>query len=90
MHNNQLEVSTATVRRLVSEQFPKLADEPIEELTTEGTVHAIFKVGSSVAARFPLQYGDPQVVQARLILGKHGLFSSPLGWCGITKKEIHP
>ena len=66
MHPDQLDISAATVRRLVDEQFPAWAALPVTELAGQGTVHAIFRIGDRLAARFPLQDGEPAVTRSRL------------------------
>ena len=55
IHSNQLVVSPALVSRLVSAQFPEWANLPVESVPGQGTVNAIFRIGSSLTARFPLQ-----------------------------------
>jgi aminoglycoside phosphotransferase (APT) family kinase protein len=59
MHEDQLPVGISTVRRLIHEQFPQWADLAIREVTTAGTVNAIFRIGDDLAARFPLNAQDP-------------------------------
>lgn len=58
MHPNQLTVSVEMVHELVDEQFPKWVGLPIEEVASQGTVNALFRIGDRLAARFPLQAGD--------------------------------
>ncbi|GIH03706.1 putative phosphotransferase [Rhizocola hellebori] len=58
MHADQLTLSLETVRELVDEQFPQWRRLPIRGVASQGTVNAIFRVGDSLAARFPLQPGD--------------------------------
>lgn len=67
MHANQIEVTTATVRRLVHDQFPRWADLPVSEVTSHGTVNAIFRVGTDLVARFPLQGGDVESARIELL-----------------------
>jgi aminoglycoside phosphotransferase (APT) family kinase protein len=66
MHAEQLVVTTATVRRLVREQFPSWRALPVRAVHGPGTVNAIFRVGDVYAARFPLQPEDPEGVRSRL------------------------
>jgi aminoglycoside phosphotransferase (APT) family kinase protein len=54
MHADQLHVDVPTVRRLVEVQFPQWRGLPVTELSTPGTVNAIFRIGDDLAARFPL------------------------------------
>jgi aminoglycoside phosphotransferase (APT) family kinase protein len=58
MHPNQLAVSAATVRGLVADQFPQWRGLAIRAVTSQGTVNALFRIGESFLARFPLQPGD--------------------------------
>jgi aminoglycoside phosphotransferase (APT) family kinase protein len=58
MHVDQLTVTVETVRALVDQQFPGWRSVPVERVESEGTVNAIFRIGSGLAARFPLQRGD--------------------------------
>jgi aminoglycoside phosphotransferase (APT) family kinase protein len=67
MHADQLTVSVQMVRTLVAEQFPEWANQPIRKLPASiGTVNAIFRIGDSLAARFPLRGEDPDTVGRRL------------------------
>ena len=66
MHRGQLHVDVATVRRLIDEQFPQWRRERVNEVDTDGTVNAIFRIGGDLAARFPLTGDDPDHVRALL------------------------
>ncbi len=57
MHQNQLGVTVGMVRELVVDQFPHLAAKSITEFESEGTVNLIFRIGTELVARFPLQPG---------------------------------
>lgn len=59
MHADQLHIDVPTVRRLIAEQFPRWRHEPVRALTTDATVNSIFRVGSTLSARFPLRADDP-------------------------------
>lgn len=59
MHSDQMEIELAQVRDLIAGQFPQFRDEKIVALQTAGTVNAIFRIGASHAARFPLRMADP-------------------------------
>lgn len=59
MHRDQLAVDVSTVRRLIDQQFPPWRQLPIVEVSTAGTVNAIFRIGSQLAARFPLLAQNP-------------------------------
>ncbi|SDS78025.1 aminoglycoside phosphotransferase family protein [Microlunatus soli] len=66
MHADQLHVDPGIVRGLLDAQFPQWRGLPISQLETPGTVNAIFRVGTDLAARFPLVGDDP--AQTRTIL----------------------
>ncbi|MBX6748979.1 MAG: aminoglycoside phosphotransferase family protein [Micromonosporaceae bacterium] len=66
MHADQLTIATATVRALVDEQFPAWRGLPVRRLASSGTVHAIFRLGDELTARFPLRPDDPAVARRRL------------------------
>ena len=66
MHADQLPVSSATVRRLVDEQFPAWRSLPVEHVDRAGTVNAIYRIGDQLAARLPLRAEDPGVVRRQL------------------------
>jgi aminoglycoside phosphotransferase (APT) family kinase protein len=59
MHPGQLNVTVSTVRALVAEQFPEWAGRPVQPVDSSGTVNALFRIGDDLAARFPLEPGDP-------------------------------
>jgi len=59
VHADQISISPEQVAALLADQMPVLAGMDIVALDAVGTVNAIFRIGSSVAARFPLRRGDP-------------------------------
>jgi aminoglycoside phosphotransferase (APT) family kinase protein len=59
MHNDQVHIDADSIRGMIIDQFPEHRLERIEPLETTGTVNAIFRIGSGVAARFPLRVMDP-------------------------------
>jgi aminoglycoside phosphotransferase (APT) family kinase protein len=65
MHDEQLDVPSASVRLLVAEH-PAWADLAVTRLTTAATVHAVFRVGETLSARFPLQRREPAHARAAL------------------------
>lgn len=67
MHFGQLDIDVQTVRRLVGVQFPQWDGLQVAELQTAGTVNAIFRIGDSLTARFPLTGHDPARVRASLM-----------------------
>lgn len=63
MHADQLQISIATVRRLIAEQFPPWAALPVRAVRSTGTVNALFRIGDQLSGRFPLQ--PIEVTEAR-------------------------
>ena len=63
MHEDELDVDVELVRSLIANQFPQWSRLPIHQVAPAGTVNAIFRVGESLAARLPLQAGDPNEVR---------------------------
>jgi aminoglycoside phosphotransferase (APT) family kinase protein len=66
MHADQLTLSSASVRELVDEQFPRWRDLDIKAMESPGTDNAIFRIGGELAARFPLRPGNAAEVRRRL------------------------
>jgi aminoglycoside phosphotransferase (APT) family kinase protein len=66
MHEDQLDVTVDMVRRLVADQLPRWRDVPVREVSSEGTVNAIFRIGDDLAARLPLRAQDPAEARALL------------------------
>ncbi|MGI9609440.1 MAG: aminoglycoside phosphotransferase family protein [Acidimicrobiia bacterium] len=54
MHEGQLAVGADLVRSLVDDQFPRFSHLPIDRVASDGTVHAIYRLGSELAVRLPL------------------------------------
>ena len=53
MHEGEVDIDVALVRRLVAAQFPHLADLPIRAVRSTGTVNAIYRIGDRLCARLP-------------------------------------
>jgi aminoglycoside phosphotransferase (APT) family kinase protein len=53
MHEDEVEVDDALVRRLLAAQLPDLAHLPIERIDAWGTDHAIFRLGRQLSVRVP-------------------------------------
>jgi aminoglycoside phosphotransferase (APT) family kinase protein len=53
MHAGEVDIDADLVGRLVAEQFPHLADLPITEVRSTGTVNAIYRLGDRLCARMP-------------------------------------
>jgi aminoglycoside phosphotransferase (APT) family kinase protein len=79
MHADQLHIDVSAVRRLIDDQFPQWQHQPVKEVATDGTVNAIFRIGTDLSARFPLRGADP--VEARTLLEAEAGASSELASC---------
>jgi aminoglycoside phosphotransferase (APT) family kinase protein len=66
MHDDQIHIDVDIARRLIAEHFPRYRSDPVQPVDSSGTVNAIYRVGETAAARFPLQGTDPVAVEARL------------------------
>lgn len=66
MHHDELRISARTVEQLILEQFPQWSHEVVEQIETEGTVNAIYRIGTALTARFPLRASDPGLVATEL------------------------
>ena len=53
MHDGEAEIDVALVRRLVGAQFPGLAGLQVREVSSTGTVNAIYRLGDQLGARLP-------------------------------------
>src|SRR5690348_14757154 len=51
---------------MIRAQFPEFRDQTITALGGTGTEHAIFRIGTQAAARFPLRAMKPAACAARL------------------------
>ncbi len=59
MHEDQVHIDAEIATALIRDQFPEHRDQPIVALPGLGTDNAIFRIGSGLAARFPLHAMDP-------------------------------
>lgn len=53
MHADEVHTDAPLVRRLLSAQFPRWADLPIEPVPPSGTDNAIYRLGNDMAVRLP-------------------------------------
>lgn len=53
MHEGESEIDIALVRRLLTEQFPRLAERSITIVRSTGTVNAIYRLGDELCIRLP-------------------------------------
>ena len=62
MHTDEVSVTDATVRRLLSSQFPEWSDRSLERLPDSGTDSAIYRLGGEMGIRLPrIRSAVPQV-----------------------------
>ncbi len=54
MHDEQLDIDADLVARLLTEQLPDLASEPLRRVRSTGTVNALFRLGDDLCVRLPL------------------------------------
>ncbi|MGW7683772.1 aminoglycoside phosphotransferase family protein [Kribbella sp. NPDC054772] len=66
MHEGQLQVTTEHVANLVREQFPDWSQLRIREVTSHGTVNALFRIGDELVARFAILPGDADELRREL------------------------
>jgi aminoglycoside phosphotransferase (APT) family kinase protein len=66
MHPGEVRLRDEVARDLIAAQFPQWRRLPVRRVGQAGTVNAIFRIGDGLAARFPLQGGDPAEVLATL------------------------
>lgn len=66
MHPGQLDVTEATVRALVDQQFPAWRDLPVRAVPSQGTVNDLFRLGEGLVARFPLVPGEVEATRSWL------------------------
>jgi aminoglycoside phosphotransferase (APT) family kinase protein len=57
MHEDELAIDEALVRRLLAAQFPAWADAPLDRVEPRGTVNAIFRLGDELSVRLPRRDG---------------------------------
>ncbi len=53
MHEDEVLIDDALVRRLVTTQLPEFADIPLARVEAWGTDHAIFRLGADLSVRLP-------------------------------------
>lgn len=64
MHDEEVEVDDALVRRLLASQMPELADRPLTVVEPWGTDHGIWRVGDDLVVRLPrIHWATGQVDQ---------------------------
>ncbi|MBO0681628.1 MAG: aminoglycoside phosphotransferase family protein [Candidatus Dormibacteraeota bacterium] len=53
MHEGEVAIDDALVKRLIASQFPEYADRPLELVRSTGTVNAIYRLGDDLCVRLP-------------------------------------
>jgi aminoglycoside phosphotransferase (APT) family kinase protein len=53
MHEDEIEIDTPLVHRLLLSQFPDLSELPVSAVQSTGTVNAIYRVGNELYVRLP-------------------------------------
>jgi len=53
MHDGEVGIDSALVRRLVAAQFPRFADRAVRAVDSSGTVNAIYRLGDDLYVRLP-------------------------------------
>ncbi|WP_159616583.1 aminoglycoside phosphotransferase family protein [Arthrobacter zhaoguopingii] len=66
MHDDQLFLDDETACRLIVQQFPNWRHKQIRRIRTDGTVNAIYRIGTDLTARFPLRSTRPAAMRAEL------------------------
>lgn len=68
MHPGQLVLTEETVRGLLEHQFPQWRGLSVEAVESTGTANALFRLGESFVARFPLLPGEVAETRQQLEL----------------------
>lgn len=58
MHDDELLIDEHIAAQLITDQFPEWRRERVQRVEAEGTVNAVFRIGTGLAARFPLRPAD--------------------------------
>jgi len=66
MHGDQLNVSVATVRELLGQQFPQWADRAITAAPFAGAGNALFRLGDDLVVRLPRHPGSAAAIEVEL------------------------
>jgi aminoglycoside phosphotransferase (APT) family kinase protein len=66
VHDGQIDISYEQVVALVADELPALVGRDVVAVDGAGTMHAIYRIGDDVAARFPLAGADPAELSGQL------------------------
>ncbi|MBW2416468.1 MAG: phosphotransferase, partial [Deltaproteobacteria bacterium] len=53
MHDDEVDIDVALVRRLLTAQFPQWAGLPLDRVDSSGTANAVYRLGHDMAVRLP-------------------------------------
>ncbi len=53
MHEGEIDIDIALVRRLLTEQFPEISERSISLVQSTGTVNAMYRLGDDLCVRLP-------------------------------------
>ena len=59
MHDDEVNIDEQIACQLIVEQFPQWQSKNVRRVVTDGTVNAIFRIGTDLAARLPLRSAEP-------------------------------
>ncbi|MFD6534513.1 aminoglycoside phosphotransferase family protein [Streptomyces sp. NPDC060184] len=76
MHDDQADVTAHVAATLIRDQFPQWRGKAIRPVASTGTVHAVFRVGDDLSARFPLRPAD--AAEALAVLEREARASAEL------------
>jgi len=63
MHKDEIITDADQVRRLIAAQFPQWASLPVTPVTSSGTDHAMYRIGSDLVARLPRRPGGDRIIR---------------------------
>ena len=66
MHADQIPITVATVARMIRAQFPQWANLPVTEVSSHGTVNALYRIGTDLVARLPIQRDNAETKRVEL------------------------
>jgi aminoglycoside phosphotransferase (APT) family kinase protein len=66
MHPDQIPLTPEAAQRMVHEQFPQWASDPVTPLATTATTSYIHRIGNHHTARFPMRREDAAVIRRRI------------------------
>ncbi|TDN90747.1 aminoglycoside phosphotransferase (APT) family kinase protein [Microbacterium sp. BK668] len=76
LHDDQVDIEIDSVRRLIAEQFPEYRQLEVRPVSgSPATVSKLFRVGTALAAKFPLRRQDPEHAASWLTREADGLRS---------------